>query len=89
MKEKITKKKTTLDDLALMVGRGFNAVDKRFDDVNKRFEQVDKKFEQVDRHFDEINKRLDNIESRIFINHENRFDRIEDKIRILETTQGR
>jgi len=31
----------TLDKLSLMMGRGFNAVDKRFDAVDKRFDSVD------------------------------------------------
>ena len=59
-KEKETKKAMTIDDLALMVAKGFNETNERMD---KRFEQVDKRFEQVDRHFEEVNKQLRNIKA--------------------------
>ena len=63
VKDKRTKKKLELEDLALMVKqglsetedlaamvkRGFDDVDKRFDDVDKRFESVDQRFESMDR----------------------------------------
>src|SRR3989344_4113018 len=32
------------EELAMMVKRGFDAVDKKFEDVDKRFEDVDKRF---------------------------------------------
>lgn len=34
------KTKMTLDDLWLMIGRGFNAGDKRFDSVDEKFNSV-------------------------------------------------
>lgn len=77
---KLTKtKKITLDDLAVMVGRGFNAVDEQFKGVHK----------EMSERFDDVELRLERIENRILMNHENRFDRLEDKIRILETSRGR
>jgi hypothetical protein len=39
--ELMTKKKTTIEDLAGMVKRGFDGVDKRFEQVDKRFDGVD------------------------------------------------
>lgn len=57
----MTKKKTTIDDLAGMVKRGFDSVDKRFEQVDKRFEQVDKRFEQVDKRFVSVEGRLDHM----------------------------
>ena len=44
----MAKKKTTIEDLAGMVKRGFDGVDKRFEQVDKRFEQVDKRFDALD-----------------------------------------
>jgi tetrahydromethanopterin S-methyltransferase subunit G len=52
------KRNFTINDLALLVGRGFNAVDKRFDAVDKRFGEIDKRFNAVDKKLFEINQRL-------------------------------
>jgi len=61
--EKNTKKETTLDDLALMVAKGFNEVnermDKRFDQVDKRFERIEKRLENIEA---DLNKKVDKIE---------------------------
>jgi len=54
-------KNITIDDLAIMVQKGFEAVDKRFDTVDERFEAVDKRFEAVDKRFDKIEKKLDRV----------------------------
>jgi hypothetical protein len=43
------KKNTTIDDLAVMVQKGFDGVD-------LKFEQVDKRFDDMDKHFDKIEK---------------------------------
>ena len=69
----------TLDKLALVMGRGFNATDKRFDLIDKKFVGIDQRFDSVDQRFDlvearlavlevdgqEIRKRLDKIEESI------------------------
>lgn len=41
------KKEATIDDLALMIGKGFEGVDKRFNEVDKRFEEVNHRFNEV------------------------------------------
>ncbi len=38
--------KTTLDNLAGLIKRGFDNVDKKFDNVDKKFDNVNKKFEK-------------------------------------------
>ena len=49
MKKETTKnKKVTIDDLAVMVARGFESIDKRFEGIDKRFEGIDKKLENVE-----------------------------------------
>ncbi len=59
------KKNITLDDLALMMGKGFNAVDKKFDGVYKRFDEMDEKFDEVDEKFDGVYKRFDEMDEKI------------------------
>jgi hypothetical protein len=43
------KKNLTIDDLALMVGKGFQSVDKRFDGVDKRLDRMDKRFDKIEK----------------------------------------
>ena len=55
----------TLDKLALVMGRGFNAVDKRFDSVDQRFDLVEARLAVLEVDGQEIRKRLDKIEESI------------------------
>ncbi|MBU2578994.1 hypothetical protein KKA09_02660 [Patescibacteria group bacterium] len=91
----MTKKQITIDDLAIMVKKGFDGtdkkmdsgfkqVDKRFEQIDKRFKQVDKRFEQVDKQLKEINVRLDRIENVILKQHAQRIEFLEEKIHRLE-----
>ena len=76
MKNKSIKNKVvsvTTDDLALMVQKGFVAIDKRFDGVDKRFDGVDKRFDKVE-------ERLDRIENILINEHNSRIERLEDKM---------
>ncbi len=50
--------KTSLDNLAGMIKRGFDNVDKKFDNVDKKFDNVDKKFDDVDKKFEEQRKAI-------------------------------
>lgn len=52
----------TEENLAQIVAKGFEQVDKRFEQVDKRFEQVDKRFEGIDNKLHHIDARLDTIE---------------------------
>ena len=61
----MARKKVTIEDLAGMVKRGFDSVDKRFEQVDQRFDSVDKRFEQVDKRFEQVDKRFDNLENRM------------------------
>ena len=49
-------KEITIDDLAVMVQKGFAGVDKRFDGVDKRFDRLETRM-------DGMEMRLENIES--------------------------
>ncbi|MFZ3057974.1 MAG: hypothetical protein WA092_02925 [Minisyncoccales bacterium] len=70
-------KNTTIDELAVMVGKGFQAVDKRFDGVDKRFDSVDKRFDKVE-------KRLDRIEKLILADHKERIEKLEMEVKELK-----
>ena len=72
----MAKKKITIEDLAGMVKRGFDDVDKRFERVEKemregfklvgeRFEQVDERFDQIDKRFEQIDQQLEYITARV------------------------
>lgn len=56
------KKDITLNDLALMMGRGFNEVSERFKDVDKRFDTVDVRFEQVGKQITGLKKDFNNLQ---------------------------
>ncbi len=42
------KKKMTIDDLAAMLKRQFDFVDKRFDAIDERFARLELRFEKID-----------------------------------------
>lgn len=64
------KKNVTINDLAVMVGKGFDGVDKRFDGVDKRFDAID--------------FRLDKIEKLILADHKRRIERLEAEVKELK-----
>lgn len=72
-----------LEKLAIMVARGFDAVDKRFEDVDKRFEDVDKRFADMDRRFDHIESRIDTVETEMH----NGFRSVNERIDKLQEVQ--
>ena len=74
MKREAKHKKVTTDDLAVMVARGFDSMDKKFNGVDSQFASVNK-------HLEDIEYRLGKIES----NHERRLDLLEDKMQVVKT----
>jgi archaellum component FlaC len=79
------KKKTTLNDLALMVKRGFDAVDERFNAVDKRFDGVDSRLDNVEGRLDRVESRIISVENRLDYfadhlgDHRRRLEKIEEK----------
>jgi len=55
-------KNITIDDLALMVSKGFAGMDNRFAGMDNRFAGMDKRFDSMDKRFDSIEDRLGNLE---------------------------
>jgi len=77
------KKEITIDDLALMVGKGFQSVDKRFDGIDKRLNGMDKRFDSMDKRFDNMDKRFDRIEKLILSEHKERIEKLEMQVKEL------
>ena len=57
--------KITINDLAGIIKRSFDGVDKRFDGVDKRFDGVDKRFDGVDQRMDTIDQKLIGVNQRL------------------------
>ena len=85
MKTKAKKKKAiTLDDLALMMGRGFNEVGEKFSEVHEKMDKgfagVDEKFAGVDEKFAGVYKKMD----KGFANVDMKFDEVHKEIKELK-----
>jgi hypothetical protein len=70
------KKDITIDDLAVMVQKGFLETAKK--------EDVDKRFDGVDKRFDKVEKRLDRIEKLILSDHKERIEKLEMEVKELK-----
>ena len=68
----MVKKAVTIDDLAIMVQKGFK-------DTTKKAE-MDFRFGQVDKRFDQMDKRFDKIENMILIDHLRRIEKLEKQV---------
>lgn len=80
------KKETTIDDLAIMIGKGFNEMDKRFKKVDERFDKMDKRFDRMDGEIEDIKLRLDNVAYRFELKDlEQKFEK---RFRMLELKAG-
>lgn len=85
-----TQDSVTIDELALMVKKGFDSVDKRFDAVDRRFENLEMKFdkrcdsleEKFDKRCDILESKFDSIENVVFKDHAPRLRRIEKNLEI-------
>lgn len=85
----LKKKKITLEDLAMMVQRGFQEVAKQMGgtakrvDVERGFRAVEKRFTAVDQRFDGIENRLVGVENHL-VGVENRLVNIEFDVSYLK-----
>ncbi|MFA5310389.1 MAG: hypothetical protein WC386_01705 [Candidatus Paceibacterota bacterium] len=70
------KKDITIDELAMMVQRGFNETAKK--------SEMDQRFDGVDRRLDKVEKRLDRIEKLILADHKERIERLEMQVKELK-----
>lgn len=75
-KAKTTKKKTTIDDLAIMIGKGFSHVD-------ERFEQVDKRLSSLENGQEDIKMKLNNVAYRFeLVELQKRVEILERRVRV-------
>jgi archaellum component FlaC len=58
-------KEITLEDLALMVGKGFNKMDERFKGIDNRLDGIDNRLDGIDNRLDGIDNRLDGIDNQL------------------------
>ena len=76
----MVKKNITIDELAVMVQKGFEETAKKAD--------MDLRFEQVDKRFDKMDKRFDKIENLFIANHKKRIEKLEDELDELKEIKG-
>ncbi len=66
MKKNLSKKNgVTIDDLAIMIAKGFDSIEKRLEVVEKRLEVVEKRLEVVEKRLEVVEKRLGSVEERL------------------------
>ncbi len=80
----MAKKQMTIDDLAVMVQKGFQGVDKRLDGVDKRLDRIEDRLDGIDDHLEHIDGRLDRIEKIFSVDHKNRIERLEFEVKNLK-----
>ncbi len=84
----MAKKNITIDELAVMVKKGFDGVDVKFERVDKRFDVMATKAE-MNRRFDavvtkaEMNRRFDGLEDRVLASHQKRIEKLEAEVKEL------
>ena len=71
------KKNITIDDLAIMVQKGFEETAKKVD--------LDNLSKSVDKRFDIVDKRFDRIEKLIIANHRERIEKLEEEMKELKS----
>ena len=78
MKKGTKGKEITIDELAMMVAKGFERLENKMDG---KFNDVDKRFNKIDERLDDIDYRLSKIEG----NHERRIDILEERMATVKT----
>ena len=77
------------EDLAIMVGRGFEAVDKRFDKVESRLDNVETKLRQVDIRLVTVEDNQLDLKLRMDVLSQNKVtDELRGRIVVLEKKVG-
>ena len=86
-------KKVTNEELARMIAKGFDGVDKRFDGVDKRLGGMDQRFDRIDKRLDHLDARmgrmeadLNEIRSNLVYRHE--FEDLMARVKYLEIKMG-
>ncbi len=77
-----------IDNLAGMMKRGFDAVDRRLDGIDRRLEGVETRLNEVESGLGEIKHELEALTNVRFGGHENRICNLEDDMRVVKTKVG-
>ena len=96
MEQNVNGNKTvTLDDLALMIGRGFNEVHEKFNKVDERFDGLEGRMDNLEKKVDDgllrANARFDTIEMRIQdldVISRIEFDDLMERVKFIEMKLG-
>jgi len=75
----MVKKDITINDLAVMVQKGFQEVDKRFEQVDKRLDGMQSNMVTKA----EMNRRFDGLEDRVLASHQKRIEKLEAEVKEL------
>jgi predicted nuclease with TOPRIM domain len=83
---KVLKKKMEIEDLAVMVKHGFDAVDKRFEAVDKRFEAVDNKLSEMSQKIRSIERDVAHIHDHMV--YQDSFEDLSARVKYMELKLG-
>jgi len=83
------KKKISIDDLAVMINRGFEAVDKRFDELDERFKAVDSRLDAVEKRLGLVETGQEDVKLRISeVAYRFELNQLEKRMEVLEQKVG-
>jgi len=77
-------RKVTINELALMIGKGFAGVDAKFAQVNERFTQMDERFDRMEMKLDSLERRIFAIED-ILTEHGKDIREIKEDVKEIKT----
>jgi hypothetical protein len=77
----MAKKDITIEDLAIMVQKGFSEMATK-KEMNVRFDSVDKRFDIMVTKA-EMNRRFDGLEDRVLASHQKRIEKLEAEVKEL------
>ncbi len=87
MKKQIkTDEETDTEFLARLMAEGFERMDERFERVDERFERASADMRDFR---NEVNERFDRMENILYRGHENRIEKLEDKIAQIQVILGK
>ncbi len=88
MKTKNNNLEVTIDELAIMIGKGFRGVDEQFHKVDLRFDSLERRVSNIEENMamkDDIKRlevKFDGLERVAYKDHEPRLRRVERKLQV-------
>lgn len=80
------KKNVTIDDLVVMVQKGFNGVDEKFEEVYKRFDKVDGRLMKLEIRMDNLEAEVEEIRKHQIAHtiYRDEFEKLQNRVKALE-----